>query len=101
MKVVVGDRVIDVSAMARLSCTMIRYDKDGHVKSLLLEEEDDFWWFDAKGTEHGEMPSGVYDVTEYAPCKFCGSGLPVTTMHLHDGGRVCENCWDERLRVTE
>jgi hypothetical protein len=37
-------------------------------------------------------------------CKFCGldgPGFSPEDFHYHDGGWVCPNCWDERLRETE
>jgi formylmethanofuran dehydrogenase subunit E len=34
-------------------------------------------------------------------CKFCEESTDARTAHRHDGGYVCEGCWDERLRATE
>jgi len=34
-------------------------------------------------------------------CKFCGELRPVVSMHRHNDGYVCNDCWDERLRNTE
>jgi recombinational DNA repair protein (RecF pathway) len=41
------------------------------------------------------------DDMELEDCKFCDTQYFPVSMHRHDGGYVCENCWDERLRVTE
>jgi len=34
-------------------------------------------------------------------CKLCGENAKASSAHTHSGGHVCENCWDERLRITE
>ena len=31
-------------------------------------------------------------------CKFCGEITNQRKAHWHDGGWVCEKCWDERLK---
>jgi len=34
-------------------------------------------------------------------CKFCGDTIAKINAHLHQDTWVCEECWDERLRITE
>ena len=34
-------------------------------------------------------------------CKFCRKLVEALAAHRHDGGYVCDGCWDERLRETE
>jgi len=38
-----------------------------------------------------------------AECKFCGEELSLKGQeyHTHGNGYVCDECWDERLRMTE
>jgi len=43
----------------------------------------------------------VKKVHHRTKCKFCGTEDYPSAMHLHNGGYVCDNCWDERLRATE
>jgi len=33
-------------------------------------------------------------------CKFCRKEFLIDEMHYHQGTHVCNNCWDERLRIT-
>ncbi len=44
-----------------------------------------------------------YISNNFAECKFCNNKANTTgeNAHSHDGGWVCECCWDERLRTTE
>ena len=34
-------------------------------------------------------------------CKFCEKRLDRDLCRKHDGGYVCPNCWDDRLKITE
>jgi hypothetical protein len=103
MEVTVGDRRIEISGQARLTCTLIHYDHEGFVESVLLHDEDEVWYLDAKGTERGKMPSGVYwaNPNDQVFCKFCKGPESLKQAHLHDGMYVCEQCWDDRLHATE
>lgn len=38
---------------------------------------------------------------DWVHCKFCMKQERPRKAHLHQGAWVCENCWDERLRITE
>jgi len=41
------------------------------------------------------------EIDEVLPCcKFCEEPIESTDYHSHQDGIVCQNCWDERLRVT-
>lgn len=45
----------------------------------------------------------IEDYTMYDKCKFCETEVDTRgdDVHKHEDGWVCEECWDERLRVTE
>jgi hypothetical protein len=43
----------------------------------------------------------VKETVETRICKFCRREDATEEFHFHQGGYVCEGCWDERLRVTE
>jgi hypothetical protein len=34
-------------------------------------------------------------------CKFCNGRPYAVEAHYHDGGYVCPDCWDDRLKATE
>jgi len=34
-------------------------------------------------------------------CDRCGSNVNAEEAHLHQGKYICEECWDDRLKMTE
>jgi hypothetical protein len=61
----VGGKWISVTAMAELHSTTIFHTDDGSVGALvLLTREGKTWALLCDGQEAGDMPTGVYDVTE-------------------------------------
>lgn len=42
-----------------------------------------------------------YKNTHLVTCKFCHAEEPEILAHRHDGGWVCEECFDPRLKNTE
>lgn len=40
-----------------------------------------------------------HEITE--ECKFCDKPVLESEAHFHQGGWVCDQCWDPRLQVTQ
>lgn len=68
----------------------------GHKMAMVFVDSDLFDIMNGPDWDHGEMP---------AVCKIQGpecSGInQKSKSHRWNGGWVCSNCWDERLRSTE
>lgn len=45
--------------------------------------------------------TGLDEAIEMVKCKFCGKHTSADEAHLHDKEYVCEECWDDRLKITE